>query len=489
MSADLPPQDPASAIPWAPVTEPMSIVPIILSGGSGTRLWPESRALQPKQLLDLIGSSPLIRQTVERVSTVPGILPPLIVTNAYQAGPIERILANAGVTATLVLEPIGRNTAPAVAIAAHTVIDKWPGALILVLPSDHAIGAPGVFVDAVAHAARLAAGGRLVTFGISPTAPETGYGYIRAGEPIDDRSWTIAEFKEKPDLATARGYVDSGMYSWNSGMFLMDAKQYLSELEVHRPDIALASLTAYAASTEEGPRIVLDRETFSSCPSDSIDYAVMESTTHGAVVPIEPQWSDVGSWSSLWSIAPKDADGNEFVGDVAAFGTTNSLVRSRDRLVAVVGLDGIIVVDTPDALLVTTLESSQDVKAIVDGLAGADRREVVTNGTESHDWGTKVPLASAPGIEVTVLRLDADRRTPTVPADQLTHVRIINGEGTVVVDGVATMPARGDLITIEQGSSWSVVSGDKPLLIIVCTVDTVVSIDALDAFVERRFEW
>jgi mannose-1-phosphate guanylyltransferase/mannose-6-phosphate isomerase len=336
------------------------------------------------------------------------------------------------VTATLILEPIGRNTAPAVAIAALTVIDKWPGALILVLPSDHAIGAPDVFVDAVAHGARLASDGRLVTFGISPTAPETGYGYIRAGDPIDDRSWTIAEFKEKPDLATARGYVESGMYSWNSGMFLMGAQQYLDELDLHRPDISPRKphrvRSCHRAWTPDRPG---SSETFSACPSDSIDYAVMESTAHGAVVPIEPQWSDVGSWSSLWSIAPKDADGNEFLGDVVASGTTNSLVRSRDRLVAVVGFDGVVVVDTPDALLVTTLESSQDVKAIVDGLAAADRREVVTNGVEMHDWGTATPVASAPGIHVTVLRLDAASRTPSVPAGALTHLRILDGEGIV----------------------------------------------------------
>ncbi|HSJ71640.1 MAG TPA: mannose-1-phosphate guanylyltransferase/mannose-6-phosphate isomerase [Acidimicrobiia bacterium] len=469
------------------MTEPTAIVPIILSGGSGTRLWPESRALQPKQLLDLIGSTPLIGQTIARVSSVEGVLAPLIVTNAAQAGPIERILAHTGVAATLILEPIGRNTAPAVAIAALTVIDRWPGALILVLPSDHAIGAPDVFVDAVAHGARLASDGRLVTFGISPTSPETGFGYIRAGEPIDDRSWTIAEFKEKPDLDTARGYVESGMYSWNSGMFLMGAQQYLDELDLHRPDIALASRAAYAAATEHGRRIDLDQETFSACPSDSIDYAVMESTAHGAVVPIEPQWSDVGSWSSLWSIAPKDVDGNEFVGDVVASGTTNSLVRTRDRLVAVVGLDGVVVVDTPDALLVTTLESSQDVKAIVDGLAAADRREVVTDGTEIHDWGTATPVATAPGVHVTVLRLDADSRTPTVPADALTHLRILDGEGTVIIDDATTMPARGELVVVEPGSSWSAITGEKPLLIIASAVDTVVSIEALDAFVKRRF--
>lgn len=480
--------DPASAIPWASVSESTPIVPVILSGGSGTRLWPESRALQPKQLLDLIGSTTLIGQTIDRVSAVEGILAPLIVTNTTHADQIERILTHTRVTATLILEPIGRNTAPAVAIAALTVIDRWPGALILVLPSDHTIGAPDVFVDAVTHGARLASDGRLVTFGISPTAPETGYGYIRAGEPIDDRSWTIAEFKEKPDLETARAYVESGRYSWNSGMFLMAAQQYLDELDLHRPDIALASRTAYAAATEHGRRIDLDRSTFSACPSDSIDYAVMESTAHGAVVPIDPSWSDVGSWSSLWSIAPKDAEGNEFLGDVFASGTTNSLVRSRDRLVAVVGLDGMVVVDTPDALLVTTLESSQDVKAIVDVLAAADRREVVTNGTETHDWGTTTPLASAPGVDVTVLRVDADGRTPTVPADALTHLRIVDGDGTIVVDGATTTPARGDLVVIEPGSSWSAISGDNPLLIIACAVDTVVSIEALDAFVKRRFE-
>lgn len=354
-----------------------TIVPVILSGGMGTRLWPASRRTMPKQLLDLVDGRSLIRATVDRFGSVSPGTAPIIVTNASHAGAIEQDLHLSGWDdPALILEPVGRNTAPAVAVAAHEIIATRGDSLMMVLPSDQTIADEAAFAEAIEHAAQVALEGYLVTFGITPSHGETGYGYIRVGEAISDAAALVAEFREKPDGDTADSYVASGNYLWNSGMFLFTASRYLEELQLHAPDIAASAERAYSGSTRDGSRISLDDESFSACRSDSIDYAVMESTTSAAVVPTDPGWNDIGSWASLWAISEKDGEGNVTVGDVELTDVTGSYIRGGDRLIAVVGLEDVVIVDTPDALLVIDKGKAQDVKGIVDRLMADNRPEV-----------------------------------------------------------------------------------------------------------------
>jgi len=353
------------------------IVPVILSGGMGTRLWPASRRTRPKQLLNLVDDRSLIRATVDRINAVSPGTTPIIVTNADHADAIERDLHGSGPDdPVLILEPVGRNTAPAVAVAALEIIAARGDSLMIVLPSDHTIANEAAFATAIGHAAQIARDGYLVTFGITASRAETGYGYIKVGEAISGAARNVAEFREKPDQDTASEYVASGDYLWNSGMYLFMASRYLEELQLHAPDIAAKTREAHAASTRSGTRISLDADAFSVCRSDSIDYAVMEATSSAAVVPTNPGWNDVGSWASLWEISDKDNDGNVAMGNIELADVTGSYIRGDHKLIAVVGLDDVVIVDTPDALLVTTRKSAQDVKTIVDRLQAENRPEL-----------------------------------------------------------------------------------------------------------------
>lgn len=351
------------------------IVPVILSGGIGARLWPASRRTLPKQLLPLVEDRSMIRATFERAQQIDGATTPIIVTNADHADPIEADLG-ASHGATLIIEPVGRNTAPAVAVAAHEAIRNGSDPLLLILPSDHVITDEAAFVEAVAVAAGQAAKGHLVTFGITPDRAETGYGYISVGEALAPSVHRVIEFREKPDAETAAEYVASGTYLWNSGMFLFRASTFLTELRKLAADIAEGADRAWTESSRTDNRIMLGHEAFSAVRGESIDYAVMERTSSAAVVPTNPGWSDVGSWASLWEIAAKDDDGNVLVGDVLGVDVSGSYISANGRLVAVVGVDDIIVVDTPDALLVVSKHRAQDVKQVVDRLAADDRPEL-----------------------------------------------------------------------------------------------------------------
>lgn len=353
------------------------IVPVILSGGIGTRLWPASRRSRPKQLLDLLDGRSLIRATADRIAAVSPGAEPIIVTNVDQAGAIEAEVRHSDLSdPILILEPVGRNTAPAVAVAAHEIIAAGADSLMIVLPSDHTILDEAAFSEAIDHAVQVALEGYLVTFGVTPTSAETGYGYIRVGAAIADAAALVSEFREKPDKETAASYLASGGYLWNSGMYLFRASRYLEELRLHAPDIASSAKQAYEESTRDGTKITLAAEAFSACRSDSIDYAVLESTTSAVVVPTDPGWSDVGSWESLWAISPKDDVGNVIHGDVELINVNNSYIRGTDKLIAVVGLDDVVIVDTPDALLVTTRKGAQHVKSIVDRLEKDNRTEL-----------------------------------------------------------------------------------------------------------------
>jgi mannose-1-phosphate guanylyltransferase/mannose-6-phosphate isomerase len=331
----------------------------------------------PKQLLALVGNRSLIRATVDRINAMSPGVAPIIVTNADHAVAIEQDLLDAGNDGpVLILEPVGRNTAPAVAVAAHEILATSGDTLMIVLPSDHTIVDEPEFANAIQHGARVAREGYLVTFGITPSRAETGYGYIKVGNALSDDAALVSAFKEKPDEATAKAYVASGDYLWNSGMYLFLASRYLDELRLHAPDIAASAEKAYAASTREGASIIPDADEFSACRSDSIDYAVMEPTSSAAVVPTDPGWNDVGSWASLWEISDKDDATNVILGNVEVMDVTGSYIRGDSRLISVIGLDDVVIVDTPDALLVTTRDRAQDVKSIVDRLQAESRPEL-----------------------------------------------------------------------------------------------------------------
>lgn len=345
---------------------PRTIIPVILSGGSGTRLWPMSRTARPKQLLSLTDAETMLQLTVRRTPAAEGFAPPLIVANAAHADEIEAQLARADATdATLILEPVARNTAPAIALAA---LVAPADALLLVMPSDHVIADVAAFRAAVAAAAPACADGWLATFGIAPQGPETGYGYIRRGDPIAPGVERVARFVEKPDYPTARTYLAEGGYCWNGGIFLFSAAAYMAALEQHAPMIAAAARAAMVDARREGRRIHPGAAAFAASPSESIDYAVMEKADRVAVAPVEMGWSDVGSWDALHAIAPRDADDNAQHGEVVAINTKNCLIRSEGPLVAAVGIRDLIVIATGDAVLILPRGSSQEVKRAVEAL-------------------------------------------------------------------------------------------------------------------------
>ena len=364
--------------------------PVILSGGSGTRLWPLSRQNQPKQFLALLGDRSLYQETVLRASRLPQAQAPITVCSdehRFMVG--EQLQAVDLRSGGILLEPVARSTAPAIALAALHALTDDGDATLLVMPGDHLIDDEAAFRGATATAQILAGEGWLVTFGITPDDPETGYGYIRRGEALAPGGFRVERFVEKPDIETAKRYVADGEHAWNSGMFLFRAGRYLDELERHAPAIATASRAAYAASARDLDFTRIDSDAFAASPSDSIDYAVMEKTARAAVVPVSCGWSDIGSWSSLWSVAERDDDGNRHDGDVIAVDTRDSLVRASERrLIATIGVEDLVIIDTADATLVARKDRVQDVKLVVDRLKAAGRTEHLLHRKVYRPWGS-----------------------------------------------------------------------------------------------------
>jgi mannose-1-phosphate guanylyltransferase / mannose-6-phosphate isomerase len=377
------------------MTEPTTeLIPVLLSGGSGTRLWPLSRETHPKQFQPLVGERSLLQATWLRLAGLPDTGAPIVVANEEHRFMVAEQLRQVGVVpSALLLEPVGRNTAPAIAVAALQAMAAGGDPLLLVLPSDHVIGDEAAFRTAVQHARPAAAAGALVTFGIVPSAPETGYGYIRAGAALDPAAGDppvrrVDAFVEKPDLATAQAYVAGGDHFWNSGMFLFRASRYLGELQRFAPAMVAAAREALATARRDADFLRLDREAFTACPADSIDYAVMEKTAAAAVLPIDVGWNDVGSWSALWEIAEQDPDGNAHHGDVVALGCRNTLAWGGRRLVALLGLQDVIVVDTDDAVLVAARDQVQQVKDIVARLKADGRPQASVHRKVYRPWGS-----------------------------------------------------------------------------------------------------
>lgn len=365
------------------------LIPVILSGGSGTRLWPLSRKNLPKQFLALRGDSTLFQQTVLRAHALNAGPAVVVCSEDHRFLVAEQLRALDVQNTSILLEPVPRNTAPAIALAAWQALAQDVDATLLVLPADHLIGDQSSFAAAVGTALPLAERGWLVTFGIRPDSPETGFGYIERGEPIGDGTFRVARFVEKPDAVTAKQYVEAGGFEWNSGMFLFKASRYLEELGHHAPAMHAASKAAFDAAKTDLDFVRIDEDTFAASPDKSIDYAIMEKTDRAAVVPVSCAWSDIGSWDALWAASDRDANGNRLEGDVIAIDSHNCFVRGTDRrLVTALGLDDIVIVDTADAVLVAPRNRVQDVKMLVEKIKSEGRQEHMFHRKVYRPWGS-----------------------------------------------------------------------------------------------------
>jgi mannose-1-phosphate guanylyltransferase/mannose-6-phosphate isomerase len=422
------------------------LVPVILSGGAGTRLWPLSREMYPKQLLALTGKLTMLQDTAMRLAAIAGATAPIIVCNeAHRFTVAEQIRALGMQAAGILLEPAGRNTAPAVALAALKAQAMNPEAILVVAPADHVISDARGFAAAAEMAARFAAEGKLVTFGIVANAPETGYGYIRRGDGAGP-AYPVAQFVEKPPLDVALQFVASGDYYWNSGMFVFKASRYLQELAAFAPDILAASKAAYAAAEIDLDFVRIDKAEFIKCRSESIDYAVMEKTKDALVLPLDVGWSDVGSWSSLFDALPADDDGNVLQGDVMIHDTHDCYVHSTSRLVAAVGMDDHIIVETKDAVLVAPKDRVQDVKELVGKIKKAGRSESSWHREVFRPWGSYDSIDNGERFQVKRLSVNPGG----VLSLQMHHHR---AEHWIVVQGTARITRNDETFLLSENES------------------------------------
>ena len=430
--------------------------PVVLCGGAGSRLWPLSRRMLPKQFLPLVTERTMLQDTALRVRGLEAE-PPIVISNHEHRFLVAEQLQEVGVhPAVQILEPVGRNTAPAVALAALQVRQQDPDGLLLVLPSDHAVSDPAGFQAAVKVARGAAAQGLLVTFGIRPTGPATGYGYIEVGEalPAAPGAARIRRFVEKPNAEKAREYVESGRFLWNSGMFVFSARRVLEELARFRPDILAAVEAAAEKATRDLDFLRLEAASFEACPSDSIDYAVMEKTDAGAVVAADMGWSDVGSWSALWEIGKKDAAGNVTRGDALLHDVAGSYVNATSRLVYLLGIKDLLIVETDDAVLVADRARAQEVKDIVEGLEKAKRPEHVTHSRVYRPWGYYESIDAGSRFQVKRLMVKPGHALSL----QLHHHR---AEHWVVVSGTAKVTRGEEVLTISENESTYIPIGMK----------------------------
>jgi mannose-1-phosphate guanylyltransferase/mannose-6-phosphate isomerase len=431
-----------------------TLIPVILSGGAGTRLWPLSREMYPKQLLPLIGQYTMLQDTVTRLAGIRGASAPIIVCNdAHRFTVAEQVRALQLSAAAILLEPVGRNTAPAVALAALKALQLDPQATLVVAPADHVIRDAAAFQKAAEVAAAQAATGKLVTFGIVAHAPETGYGYIRRGAGSGP-AFPVAEFIEKPPLDLAQQFVDSGDYYWNSGMFVFKAARYLEELKAYAPDILEAATAAMAAAKTDLDFVRVDKAAFEKSHSESIDYAVMEKTKDAVVVPLDAGWSDVGSWSSLFDALATDEDGNVLQGDVLVHDTHDCYVHSTSRLVATVGMDDHIIVETKDAILVAPKGRVQDVKELVARIKKLGRPESAWHREVFRPWGSYDSIDN--GERFRVKRLTV--KPGGVLSLQMHHHR---AEHWIVVSGTARITCNERIFILSENESTFIPVGSQ----------------------------
>lgn len=426
----------------------MLIQPVILCGGSGTRLWPLSRQLYPKQLLSFGGDATLLQATAQRLQGIDQVLDPVAVCNEAHRFLVAEQFRDAGITCSaLILEPTGRNTAPAITLAALSAREQQTDEeiVLLVLPSDHLIQNLEAFHVAVEQAVELAGRGLLVTFGVPAETPETGYGYIRTGAPVGS-GFLISQFIEKPPLKMAKAYVEQGGFYWNSGMFVFSVEVLLQELAVYQEDMLKQVSKAWDNRSSDHDFVRPDASLFAASPSDSIDYAVMEHTEHAAMVPLQASWSDVGSWQALWQVGDKDEQGNVVSGDVLVHDTSSSYIRAEHRIVAVAGLEDAVVVETADAVLVASLEKSQQVKELVASLTLAEREERLTHRKVSRPWGYFEAIDHGPRFQV--------KRIMVSPGARLSlQKHQYRAEHWVVVSGIARVTRDEEVFELSENES------------------------------------
>jgi mannose-1-phosphate guanylyltransferase/mannose-6-phosphate isomerase len=441
-----------------PGTKPSGrITPVILSGGSGTRLWPMSRTLYPKQLLPLLTAQSMLQETVRRVGDSARFAAPLIVANDEHRFIIAEQLRQIEVTPqAIILEPVGRNTAPAAAIAALLLAASDPDALLFIMPSDHAIGDPAAFAAALGRAAEAARGGALVTFGVTPDRPETGYGYIKRGAPLggQEGSYEVAAFVEKPDRARAEAYLATGDYFWNSGIFLFPAGLYLEELSRRHPEMIAGCRAALDKAQRDLDFLRLDKAAFTALAGESIDYAVMEHTKRAVIVPVSMGWSDVGSWDALWSMGDKDGAGNVMLGDVVASDAKNCYLRAEERMIAALGVEDLVVVATGDVVLVARRDRVQDIKTLVARLDGAGRSEASAHLTVHRPWGSYRAIHAGDRVQVKHIMVKPGAQLSL----QMHHHR---AEHWVVVSGTAKVVRGDDEILLHEDQSTYIPLGTR----------------------------
>jgi len=425
----------------------MQIIPVILSGGSGTRLWPLSRKQYPKQYLPLAGDNTMLQETILRLNGLDNLADPIIICNAdHRFLVAEQCQQIDIVSPTILLEPVGRNTAPAIAAAALQSLKVADDAVLLVLSADHVIQDVEAFHQAINIASQQAQAGKLATFGIVPTDANIGYGYIKSSADSNDGAHKVEEFVEKPDLKTAQSYLEQGNYLWNSGMFMFKAATLIDELAIHSPEIVTSVNDAINNAEQDLDFIRLDKLAFESSPSDSIDYALMEKSDNVVVVPLDAQWNDIGAWSALHDIGTKDANGNVIKGDAIAQDTTNTYINANHHMVATIGVDNLIIVDTPDATFIATQDKAQEVKSIVESLQAKGRDEGVMHRKVFRPWGWYDSIESDKHFQVKRLHVNPGAKLSL----QMHHKR---AEHWVVIRGTATAINGEDVLTLTEGDS------------------------------------
>jgi len=425
----------------------MQVIPVILSGGSGKRLWPLSRKEYPKQYLPLVGDNTMLQDTILRLNGLDNLTDPIIICNADHRFLVAEQCKQIGIkNPTILLEPVGRNTAPAIAAAALQSLKNSEDATLLVLSADHVIQDVDAFHKAIKIASQQTQSGKLATFGIVPTNANTAYGYIRSSQDNNNGAHRVEEFVEKPDLKTAEYYLQQGRYLWNSGMFMFQARSLINELTIHAPNIVVSVNNAVNNAVQDLDFIRLEKQAFESSASDSIDYALMEKSNNVMVVPLDAKWSDIGAWSVLYDIGKKDSQGNVIIGDVITQNTTNTYINADYHMVAAIGVDNLIIINTPDVTFIVTQDKASEVKSIVESLQASGRYESIAHRKVYRPWGWYDSIESGEHFQV--------KRLSIKPGAKLSlQMHKKRAEHWVVVSGIAIVTNGEQVFTLNKGES------------------------------------